>query len=54
MRSEEMEYSLAFNCESCACCRNLPLSHFVTFNESYAPLFSFVLNRDTHALLLLK
>lgn len=52
--SEEVEYSLAVNRESCACCRNLSLSHFVTFNESYTPLFSYVLNGDTNACWLLK
>jgi hypothetical protein len=34
------------------CCRNLPLSHLVTFNESHTPLFSYVLSRGTHLVLI--
>lgn len=54
LSSEEAEDSLAVNHESCMGCRALSLSHFVTFNESYTPLFSYVLNGDMDACWLLK
>lgn len=41
------EYSVAVHCEF-RVQQSLPLSHFVTFNESRAPLFSCVLNKDTY------